>query len=223
MSNLKTKKIDYLPNSKLIEDEVTRTFGDDITKILGKNSKDTYDDLEMLNRNKLEWRGAWVTATSYNEGDVVENDGRIYACTGSHISASTDEPGTGANWASYWEAMIGGFVNRGDPAAQDKAVGDFTTDGNWYDLDLSSIVPAGVKAILLRISILDNLVNQVLFLRKNGNSNSINSMQLRTQVANQRIHNSEAVITPDTNRVIEYWASNTVWTEINLTVAGWWF
>ena len=45
---------------------------------------------------------AWVTATSYVVGDYVLENSLIYRCTTAHTSSSTDEPGTGTSWATYW-------------------------------------------------------------------------------------------------------------------------
>jgi len=39
----------------------------------------------------------------------------------------------------------GGFVDRGDPAADDYTQATLTSDGTYYDLDLSAIVPAGAS------------------------------------------------------------------------------
>ena len=114
------------------------------------------------------------------------------------------------------------FVDRGDPATNDVTVGDLTTDGNWNDLDLSGIVPAGAKSVALRLVISDNIVGQAVKLRKNGNSNSENIVDHRIQIANQ-VQRHTVIVACDTNRVIEYFASSTVWSAINIVTAGWWF
>lgn len=113
------------------------------------------------------------------------------------------------------------FHDRGDPVTWDWQVGDLTTDGAWHDLDLSTIVPAGTKAVLMRANIVDNLVNQLLYFREKGNSGWQNSSLLTTQVANQGI-NHDVVVAVDANRVIQYWASSTTWTTINIAVRGYW-
>jgi hypothetical protein len=45
----------------------------------------------------------WAVSTSYSESDVVFNDGNTYACIQAHTSSASDEPGTGANWETYWQ------------------------------------------------------------------------------------------------------------------------
>ena len=112
------------------------------------------------------------------------------------------------------------FVDRGDPAAWDFQTANFTTNGNWYDLNLASIVPAEAKAVLLRVAICDNLVGVDFYLRKNGNANVYNLSQLITQVANTYI-NFNFIVALDSNKVIEYKAYNTTWTGIYIVVQGW--
>lgn len=113
------------------------------------------------------------------------------------------------------------FVDRGDPAAWDFIVGNFTRDAAWHDLDLSGIVPAGAKAVAVFGKITTDAVGSVFRLRKNGNANAFNLTELRTTVAN--VSASYDIITiPDANRVIEYYASVANWFDISLVVKGWW-
>lgn len=113
------------------------------------------------------------------------------------------------------------FVDRGDPAAWDYTLNDFTRDAAWHDLDLSGIVPAGAKAIAVFMKIKSNVVGSNLRLRTNGNVNTSNLTELKTQVANVII-SFDVVTIPDGNRVVEYYASLAVWTDISLIVKGWW-
>lgn len=115
----------------------------------------------------------------------------------------------------------GFFHDRGDPSSSDKTAANFTTDDTWRDLDLSSIVPAGTKTISLRLTVRDDAAGSLLAFRKNGNSNGINDGEIYTQVAN--VYNSaDILVACDSNRVIEYKATNTTWTDIYLVVKGWW-
>ena len=112
------------------------------------------------------------------------------------------------------------FVDRGDPASYDFELAALTTDGTWRDLDLSSIVPDGAVAVNLSGYIVDDTVSKYLLFRKNGNSNGVNKVGITTQVANVGIDFS-VTVSCDSNRVIEYFASNTTWTAIGITVNGW--
>lgn len=116
------------------------------------------------------------------------------------------------------EPMI--FADRGDAAGYDKQVGDFTTNGSWQDLDLSSIVPAGASAVSMILSLEDNLVGSWIMFRKKGNSNFYNRALARTQVANINL-DVDLMVFCDSNRVIQYNGFNTTFTGINLTVKGW--
>ncbi len=117
------------------------------------------------------------------------------------------------------------FVDRGDPAAADytetgsKAV--FNTDGNWHDLDLSSVVPSGAYAILIQLAVQHTSASINFSLRKKGNSNSVNIATVRTQVASVSIV-QQVVVTCDANRVIQYLGANSAYSSIVLTVVGWW-
>ena len=52
------------------------------------------------------WRGAWVTSTAYAVANVVRNNGSSYVCVQAHTSGSDDdEPGRGANMATYWDLL----------------------------------------------------------------------------------------------------------------------
>ena len=117
-----------------------------------------------------------------------------------------------------WETV--NLVDRGDPAAVDYAVGDLTTDGDWHDLDLSSIVPDGAVAVKVSVGIEDDAAGSSFSLRKNGNSNTINRFRIITQDAGDIMVGSDIVFC-DENRVIEYLATSTTWTTINIAITGW--
>ena len=112
------------------------------------------------------------------------------------------------------------YVDRGDVSTYDFTTLDFTCDGNWHDLDLSSILPKG--NILLRFELLieDNAINSLIEFRNNGNVNDINVTALRTQVSNIPTNNNMHVLC-DSNRLIEYRCTNTTWSAITLVVLGW--
>ena len=118
-------------------------------------------------------------------------------------------------------AVSGTYVDRGDPSSDDFAVGDFTTDFTWRDLDLSSIVPAGAASVYLHLTLQDGAAGSLMQFRKNGQTNSFNLVTALTQVVDLFIA-STAVIKLDAGRIIEYRASNTTFDIINVVVLGWW-
>lgn len=118
-------------------------------------------------------------------------------------------------------AAVPQFHDRGDPSGWDLVVGSMSTDGAWHDWDLSAIVPAGTTAVLLAVQVGDDAIDKSVAFRKNGNTNTFNAAQVRTQVANQMI-TVDVIVACDTNRVIEYWTSSNTFSNINILVRGYW-
>jgi hypothetical protein len=113
------------------------------------------------------------------------------------------------------------FVNRGDPAAADFVTANFTADNAWHDLDLSTIIPTGVSAVLLYCTIIVTASNRVLQFRKKGNVNTFAVSKFTTQAAGVAT-SGNLIVSVDTNGFIQYYASAVAWTTINATVLGWW-
>ena len=114
---------------------------------------------------------------------------------------------------------VGGLVYRGDYHAFDFTEADLTTDNAWYELDLSSIVPAGACAVLLYVRVKDADANSHLQFRKRGSANTANRSEVRTQVADIYNH-GDLFVFCDSNRRIEYKAGEE-FSEIDITVKGW--
>lgn len=115
------------------------------------------------------------------------------------------------------------FVNRGDPASVDFAVGAFTKDGVQHALDLSSIIPIGAKAVLLRVVVNHNATTGVgIQIGKNGDTNLQTWPYARTQVVG--VSNTHNIICAlDANRNIGYIAdASASFTILSLSVQGWW-
>ena len=98
---------------------------------------------------------------------------------------------------------------------------DFTRDGAWHDLDLSAFIPTTARAVLIDIDFDNSNANKHITLRKNGNTNDINHFDTATKVAAQEEHDM-AIITPDSNRLIEYKIDSGNWQTIAMSVRGWW-
>lgn len=118
-------------------------------------------------------------------------------------------------------AMLPHYNDRGDTATYDWTLATLTTDGTWRDLDCSLIVPVGTKGITIDILAKDNLVNTKLLLRKKGHTLATSPQVLWIQVANIWIEEPRTIAC-DNDRKIQYLATNTVWTSLNLTVRSWW-
>lgn len=53
----------------------------------------------------LTWRGSWSSGTDYSATEAVQHGGSSYICTLSHTASADNEPGTGADWPSYWDLL----------------------------------------------------------------------------------------------------------------------
>lgn len=66
----------------------------------GPKGDDGADGVSLL------WEGAWLTATAYNQYNVVENDGSLWMAIANHVSAGANEPGVGVDTATYWVEIL---------------------------------------------------------------------------------------------------------------------
>jgi hypothetical protein len=112
------------------------------------------------------------------------------------------------------------YYDRGDPSDWDFEEPAFTTDGNWHDLDLSSIIPSGNILVHFFASLRDDQVNSLMWYREKGNTNQMNVALSRTLVANYSIDFTFFLLS-DSSRKIEYKASNLTFTINLLHVRGW--
>jgi len=119
------------------------------------------------------------------------------------------------------KGLVQMYVDRGDPSAYDYDKTDLTIDGVWNDLDLSSIVPAGAKAVLIAGHVEAASIGYTIKFRRKANTNEVNHAEMQTLRAGALRHRS-AIVCLDTDRNIEYKADNQTWTTLSLTVRGWW-
>ena len=75
---------------------------------------------------------------------------------------------------------------------------------------------------MFKLGLQDDVAGNNIQFRKNGNSNAINAHGAITQVANITVQ-AQFTVACDIGRVVEYNATNTTFTTINLTVVGWIF
>lgn len=113
------------------------------------------------------------------------------------------------------------YVDRGDIDDYDYTLANFTRDADWHDLDLSSIVPEGVRMIRVVAQIKRDNPGAYFRIREKGFVNTINVYDLCPQEpATDNLNVFD--IRCDTNRVIQYYATTAGWVGIWLTVIGWW-
>lgn len=124
-------------------------------------------------------------------------------------------------WIIKQGYLTSSFIDRGDPDSPDFSANGFVKDGNWHDLDLSSIVPKGAKAVTLTVLIVVTETTKALRFRKKGNLNVPNISQMWNLVANLP-YTADLIVACNSNRVIEYLVDPSTWTDIEITVKGWW-
>lgn len=120
-------------------------------------------------------------------------------------------------------SVYGIFHDRGDAAALDYNITALYPSGNntdWHDLDLSAIIPAGAKTVLLNISVTANATDGIYF-KKGGNSNDFNRADILCPV-NAQEHRAQLIVACNANRVIQYKTPFTTATVINVFISGWW-
>lgn len=113
------------------------------------------------------------------------------------------------------------FVNRGDPANYDFTLTDFTTDGNWHDLNLSAITPTTARLILLDLDFNVDHKGEAIEFRKKTNSNDKNHAGVDSFENNQDRHKQLCII-PNNSQVCEYKTVSENWNSLNMTICGWW-
>lgn len=159
------------------------------------NEKGTYDDPIHIGDNALLFEGA--------NGEIR------------HKVNSENAP-VDANTEGYAQS---GYVVR-DCTGYDFDEGDLTTDGTWQvdGLDLSSIVPAGAIAVDLEIKVEDDATSY-LHIRRDA-TNTGNRILMTISVANIAVY-QVARIAINSNRLLDYLASNVTFTSIGIAVVGW--
>lgn len=194
-------------------DTVTRTLNLYLLPSGGTARRLIVKDVTLKAGYSLHFSGKSVNIFGTDGALVVSYLAQTHAST--HKDGGTDELDC---------AGLDGRVNmvsRGYFTGHDFTINDFTTDATWRELDLSAIVPAGTKFVHLRINLLHSAIGSMLILKKNGTaSDNNNTAAWSTLVANVNIYNT-FLVECDSDRKIEYWASNIVWGGIWLNILGW--
>jgi len=114
------------------------------------------------------------------------------------------------------------FVDRGDPNANDFAIGTgLIADGAWHGLDLSGIINNELATrVLIRGYAKDNLVGSVCSFRRYPNQNAYNAASHATQVANVYVYfQCQVVLSPA--QWVDYLLTNGM-DVAAVVVQGWW-
>lgn len=112
------------------------------------------------------------------------------------------------------------FVDRGDYNLFDFNLEDFTTDGNWHDLDLSSIIPINTKLIRLSLYLKSDSDSSAMRIRKKGYTSEYNWFKSYPRAANTG-GIQEGDIICNSNRLVEYKIDVATWISIEFYIRGW--
>lgn len=156
-------------------------------------------------------------APSTTKGDLISHNGsnnvQLAIGTNGYVLVADSGDPAGAQWYP-----AGSTYQVRETSSPDWTTTNFTTNGAWHDLDCSSIIPTDTTLIHLFVGIKYATANAYMRFRRNGDSGT-SGAGLSTQVGGISIYNSIFVV-PDSNRIIEYLALNGTFTEIVVTVIG---
>ena len=113
------------------------------------------------------------------------------------------------------------YITRGDPDAWDYNIGDFRIEQTWRELNLSGLVPAGAKAVHVRVGLKNNIINETFSLKKFGQTNSYVGVTGRPLIGTL-LYEYDWIVAISEDRKLEYRITdNGTWTQINFCVKGW--
>jgi len=111
------------------------------------------------------------------------------------------------------------WYDRGDVAAYDYTAATLTADGEWHDLDISGIVGATRRFVLIKTYLKDNAGGKVFLMRTKGYVNDINIEHCGTIIADKTCGRSSWLYT-DVNGIIQYKIDAAIWANTDLVVRG---
>lgn len=125
-------------------------------------------------------------------------------------------------WVQAQGYLTDGYVNRGDPAIIDFDMGDLIMDWGIHYLDLSAIVPEGVKAVHLFFYFISANAGTCMWLMSSDCVNCWSALGGTTQVAGIE-YDKDGPVALGPDRRIKYSAGSPPITSVAILVRGWWF
>lgn len=110
-------------------------------------------------------------------------------------------------------------TNRGDAAASDWLFADLTIDNNWHNLNMTSVIPAGVHIVYCHVRIKSNLINRPFEIKTGGFVNNFNRSRMRTLIAGVP-NDGDWDVFPNSNGIVQY-KGNPFLTDVQIVVKGW--
>ena len=160
-----------------------------------------------------------------SEGSLIDPEVHLNDIKGVIVDSPVEGDVLRYNGNGVWEAATPtapapvSYYDRGDPSSWDFSKADFSTDGQWHVLDLSSIVPMGTTLVHLKIKAQIAYNNSIIAFCKNGSINKLNGTTLMIRHGNNEYY-EEVWVACDTDRKIEYWMSNRTWVILDMLVRG---
>jgi len=112
------------------------------------------------------------------------------------------------------------LVSRGDAASLDFTSGDFTKDNDWHEKSFAGKMPAAAKWILIEVIASSETPNAMFMMRQKGNVLEWNVGYLVAPTAG--IKQGRGIWLPvEADGIVEYWAQNVIWYQLNLIVKAW--
>ena len=112
------------------------------------------------------------------------------------------------------------LYSAGDLQDAQFAVGDFTKDGSYNELDISGIVPVGTKIILVFIKYLAAEQGKNFIFRPKGYTDYYNALNDYTEQGSLPYY-KDGLIWVSSDRIIEYNISAATWAIFDFTIRGW--
>ncbi|GAI28680.1 unnamed protein product [marine sediment metagenome] len=103
----------------------------------------------------------------------------------------------------------------------DFQLSDLTQDGNWYNMDLTALVPAGATQVKFQLTYRTANIADRFMMREKGNFNTWNIASLRPHAPNQ-YRDYIFLVTPNADRFVQYRFVGTDCNFLRMTVCGWW-
>lgn len=120
----------------------------------------------------------------------------------------------------------GGLYDKRDNASGDYdfELADLTLDTNWYELDLSNIVPDGARSVYLKIAARTSGATPLFIsIAKPGEYYDAMDLAVYTNSANE-FYFAYGIVDCSRDRKIEYHGSSSAdWLTCNITVHGWFY
>lgn len=176
----------------------------------------------------------YAPRTVANKSGIVYDADKDTILFAEDINKATDEivaietelgenpKGSDADVATRLDRMdgaTGGFTYKGPKTAVDYTEADLTQDDSWHDLDISTKISAGAKAVLIQVVLLTINDNSTISFRKNGTSETSSAACL-SEAGYDVPENSQLWIVPDANGVIEYMCAGWSYSSIDITIIG---